>query len=177
VFILYAIPVGLIAGFLLGGRLERLGDLRFRWAWLAIAGLLAQIVLFSPAVASVVGEAGPTLYVVSTLAVFVALLRNWRIPGLAIVAIGAACNLLAIAANGGIMPAAPDAVAALGRAASEGFSNSVVIADPALRPLTDIFALPSWMPAANVFSIGDVLIGVGVAVVIALGMRGGAAPD
>ncbi len=44
--------------------------------------------------------------------------------------------------------------------------------DPALRPLTDIFALPTWLPAANVFSVGDVLIGVGVAVVIALGMRG-----
>jgi len=172
VFILYAIPIGLIAGLLLGGRIERLGDLRFHWAWLAIAGLVAQIVLFSPAVAEVVGEAGPTLYVASTLAVFVAVVRNWRIPGLAIVAIGAACNLLAIAANGGIMPAAPDAIAALGMDAAEGFSNSVVMADPALRPLTDIFALPAWMPAANVFSLGDVLIGVGVAVVIALGMRG-----
>ena len=105
-FILYAIPIGLIAGLLLGGRIERLGDLRFHWAWLAIAGLVAQIVLFSPAVAGVVGEAGPALYVASTLAVFVAVVRNWRIPGLAIVAIGAACNLLAIAANGGIMPAA-----------------------------------------------------------------------
>ncbi len=173
-FILYAIPIGLIAGLLLGGRIERLGDLRFHWAWLAIAGLVAQIVLFSPAVAEVVGEAGPTLYVASTLAVFVAVVRNWRIPGLAIVAIGAACNLLAIAANGGIMPAAPDAIAALGMDAAEGFSNSVVMADPALRPLTDIFALPAWMPAANVFSLGDVLIGVGVVVVIALGMRGAA---
>ena len=171
-FILYAIPIGLIAGLLLGGRIERLGDLQFHWAWLAIAGLVAQIVLFSPAVAGVVGEAGPALYVASTLAVFVAVVRNWRIPGLAIVAIGAACNLLAIAANGGIMPAAPDAIAALGMDAAEGFSNSVVMADPALRPLTDIFALPAWMPAANVFSLGDVLIGVGVAVVIALGMRG-----
>jgi len=163
--------------YLLGVRLERLGDLQFHWAWLAIAGLIAQVVLFSPAVASVVGEAGPALYVASTVAVFVAVLRNWRIPGLAIVAIGAVCNLLAIAANGGIMPAAPDAVAALGMEAAEGFSNSVVIADPALRPLTDIFALPTWMPAANVFSVGDVLIGVGVAVVIALGMRGGSTPD
>ena len=26
-------------------------------------------------------------------------------------------------------------------------------------PLTDIFALPAWLPFANVFSIGDVLIG------------------
>jgi Family of unknown function (DUF5317) len=177
VFILYAIPVGLIAGFLLGGRLERLGDLRFHWAWLAIAGLIAQVVLFSPAVASVVGAAGPTLYVASTVAVFTAVLRNWRIPGLTIVALGAACNLLAVAANGGVMPAAPEAVAALGMSAAEGFSNSVVVADPALRPLTDIFALPTWMPAANVFSVGDLLIGVGVAVVIVLGMRGGRAPD
>jgi hypothetical protein len=37
--------------------------------------------------------------------------------------------------------------------------------------LTDIFTLPPWVPFANVFSIGDVLIGLGVVVVIALGMR------
>ena len=170
-FILYAIPVGIVAGYLLGGRLDRLGDLRFHWAWLAIAGLLVQVVLFSPAVADRIGDLGPAVYVLSTLAVLVAVLRNWRIPGLAIVAIGAACNLVAIAANGGVMPASPEAVAALGREAAAGFSNSVVMVDPALRPLTDIFALPAGVPGANVFSIGDVLIGVGVATVIALGMR------
>ena len=171
-FILYAIPVGIIAGYLLGGRLDRLGDLRFHWAWLAVLGLLVQVVLFSPAIAERVGDLGPAIYVVSTVAVLIAVVRNWRIPGLAVVAIGAACNLLAIAANGGVMPASPDAVAALGMEAAAGFSNSVVMADPALRPLTDVFALPTWVPAANVFSIGDVLIGVGVALVIALGMRG-----
>ena len=171
-FILYAIPIGIVAGYLLGGRLDRLGDLHFHWAWLAIAGLFLQVVLFSPAVAERVGDLGPAVYVLSTLAVLVAVVRNWRIPGLAIVAVGAAGNLLAIAANGGVMPASPDAVAALGREAAAGFSNSVVMVDPALRPLTDIFALPSWVPGANVFSLGDVLIGVGVAVVIALGMRG-----
>ena len=32
-------------------------------------------------------------------------------------------------------------------------------------------ALPSWLPFANVFSVGDVLIGIGVAVTIALAMR------
>jgi hypothetical protein len=176
VFILYAIPIGITVGYLLGGRLERLGDLRFAWARVAILGLIVQVVLFSGPVASVVGDAGPILYMASTAAVLVAVLRNWRIPGLAIVAIGAASNLLAVAANGGVMPAAPDAVAALGAEAAEGFSNSVVMTDPALRPLTDILALPVWVPFANVFSVGDVLIGIGVATVIALGMRG-ARPD
>ena len=171
-FILYAIPIGIVAGYLLGGRLDRLGDVRFRWGWLAIVGLAVQIVLFSGPVADVVGDLGPPIYVASTAAVLIAVIRNWRIPGLALVAVGAASNLAAIAANGGVMPASPDAVAALGTVAGSGFSNSVVMADPALRPLTDIFALPTWIPFANVFSVGDVLIGVGVAIVIAVGMRG-----
>ena len=171
VFILYAIPIGIVAGYLMGGRLDGLGDIRFRWGWLAIGGLIAQVILFSPPAADIVGGLGPPFYVASTAAVLVAVVRNWRIPGLALVALGATSNLAAIAANGGIMPASPDAVAILGTEAGSGFSNSVVLSDPALRPLTDVFALPVWVPFANVFSVGDVLIGVGVATVIALGMR------
>lgn len=175
-FILYAIPIGIAAGYLLGGRLERLGDVRFAWGWLAIGGLVAQVILFSGPVSDSVGELGPLLYVASTAAVLVAVLRNWRIRGLALVALGAASNLAAIAANGGVMPASPEAAAALEAQAGPGFSNSVVMADAALRPLTDIFALPGWVPFANVFSVGDVLIGVGVAVVVALGMQRRGAP-
>jgi hypothetical protein len=169
VFILYAIPIGIAIGYLLGGRLEALGTIGFRWAPLAIAGLLVQVLLFSGPVAAVVGSAGPPLYVASTAVMLVAVARNLRIPGMVLVLAGAASNLLAIAANGGVMPASPDAVAALGPADEGGFSNSVVMTDPALRPLTDIFALPSWVPFANVFSVGDVLIGLGVVAVIALG--------
>ena len=42
-----------------------------------------------------------------------------------------------------------------------------------LAPLTDIFAIPAGLPFANVFSIGDVLIAVGVVLTIAIGMRRG----
>ena len=107
----------------------------------------------------------------------VAVLRNVRIPGLALVALGAASNLLAIAGQRrGHAGVARRRSRALEPETGPGFSNSVVMADPALRPLTDIFALPAWLPFANVFSIGDVLIGLGVAVVIALGMRAHARP-
>jgi hypothetical protein len=173
VFALYAIPLGIVLGYLLGGRLDRLATLEFHWAWLAVAGLVAQVILFSAPVATSVGAAGPPLYVASTVAVLAAVARNLRtIPALGIVALGAISNLAAIVANGGIMPASPEAVAALGSETEAGFSNSVVIADPALRPLTDIFALPAWLPLANIFSVGDVLIGIGIVLVIALGMRG-----
>jgi hypothetical protein len=171
-FILYAIPLGIALGYLLGGRLEHLGEIRFRWGWLAIAGLLVQVVLFSGALDGMVGdELGAAIYVGSTAAVLVAVLRNLALPGMVLVALGAASNLAAIVANGGVMPTTEAALAAAGLDPADGFSNSAVLADPALAPLTDLFALPPWLPFANVFSIGDVLLGVGVAVVIALGMR------
>jgi hypothetical protein len=174
VFILYAIPIGIVAGYLTGGRLERLGTLRLRWAPLALLGLAIQVLIFSDPVSRLVGDAGPAVYVASTAIVLVAVLRNVTIPGVALIAVGAGCNLAAILANGGWMPADAAALASVGGLPS-GASNSIVVADPALGPLTDLFALPAAMPLANVFSVGDVLIGAGIAVTIALAMR--AAPS
>jgi hypothetical protein len=170
VFILYAIPIGIVIGYLLGGRLERLQALRIRWAPVAILGLLVQIAIFSEPIGELVGDAAPWIYVASTVGVLAAVLRNLDIPGVAFIAIGAGCNLAAIIANGGYMPADPAALMSVGGPGG-GHTNSVVVADPALRPLTDLFALPAWLPFANVFSIGDVLMGIGIAATIALAMR------
>jgi hypothetical protein len=169
-FILYAIPIGIVVGLLLGGSIDRLGDLRLRWAPLAVLGLLVQVALFADPISAVMGGWAPAIYVVSTAAVLVAVLRDVRLPGMALIAVGAASNLAAIVANGGYMPASPAALASVVDLSS-GYSNSVVIADPALAPLTDLFALPAAFPLANVFSIGDVLIGVGVAATIVFAMR------
>lgn len=171
-FILYAIPIGIVVGALAGGRLDSLAGLRLRWVPLILLGLLVQVAVFTDAGGRAAGDAGPAIYAASTAAVFVAVLRNLRVPGVALIAIGAGCNLAAIVANGGWMPADPDALAAVGGLA-DGYTNSVVVADPALQPLTDVFALPGWLPLANVFSIGDVLIGVGIVVTIAVAMRAG----
>jgi len=171
VFVLYAIPIGIVAGYVVGGRLDRLSTLRLRWVPLILIGLLVQVAIFTDAVGRAVGDAGPAIYVASTAAVLVAVLRNVRIPGVAPIAVGAAMNLAAIAANGGWMPADAAALTSVGGLGS-GYTNSIVVADPALAPLTDLFALPAWLPLANVFSLGDVLIGIGLAATIALAMRG-----
>ena len=177
-FMIYAIAIGIVGGLLLGGRIDRLAEVRFHWAWLALAGLLIQVALFSAPVADAVGDAGAPIYVVSTLAVFVVVLRNRSIPGLPIVALGAASNLVAIVANGGWMPAAPGALESIGQHIGPDYSNSRELAAPLLGPLTDVFAMPSWLPFANVFSVGDLLIGAGVAVTIAIAMRSrNPAPD
>ena len=170
-FILYAIVIGLALGLLLGGRMAGLGDLHFRWPWLFMAGLLAQIVLFSDAVTQSIGDLGVPIYIGSTAVVLAAVLLNRRITGMPIVALGAFSNFAAIVANGGYMPADPGALAALGKVEPTVYSNSAVVAHPMLGPLTDLFALPTWLPYANVFSVGDIVIVVGVATVIVSAMR------
>ena len=70
----------------------------------------------------------------STLLVGAAVLRNLGSPGHArSIVLGAACNMAAILANGGYMPATPEALAALGKAAPTIYSNSAVVAQPGPR--------------------------------------------
>jgi len=173
-FLLYAIAIGLTLGLLTGGRPEGLARLQLRWAPLAIAGFAAQVILFAAPVSDRVGDAGPLLYVASTALVLVAVTRNVRLAGLPIVVLGAVSNLTAIAANGGFMPASPTAIDALGRHAATTYSNSAMLANPALAALTDQYALRGGLRLANVFSIGDALIALGVAVAIVSAMRSAA---
>jgi hypothetical protein len=170
-FILYALVVGLLIGLLAGGRLESIAETRFRWGWLVLLALAIQIVLFSPFVGDGFREASRWIYVGSTALVVVVVLLNLRLTGLPIVLAGALSNLAAILANGGSMPASPSALAAVGQTVGDGPTNSTVVAHPALEPLTDIFAMPAWLPLANIFSVGDVLIAIGVAVAIVAAMR------
>ena len=170
-FILYAVLAGLVAGLVTGGRLGGIGELRLRWPWLMFVGLAIQIVLFSDQVAAQVGDLGPVVYVGSTLLVLAALTQNLSVPGIPVVVLGAVSNLAAILANGGYMPASAQALASLGKSPPSIYSNSAVVEHPALEPLTDIFALPPWLPFANIFSLGDLLIGIGVSWAIAAAMH------
>jgi hypothetical protein len=80
-----------------------------------------------------------------------------------LVALGAALNLLVISVNGGVMPASPSALAGAGLPVNEpGFQNSTALAEPRLAFLGDVFSLPASWPLSNVFSVGDVLIALGV---------------
>jgi hypothetical protein len=163
--LLYAVVFGLIVGLLTGGRLSGLGAVRMRFWQVALVGLLFQLALFSSPLARVVGDLGPLLYVGSTIVVLAALLTNVRLPGFPLIVAGALLNLAVILVNGGQMPASPDALAALTGVAAvptTDFSNSVLaVPGTPLWFLGDVFVLPRPFPFANVFSFGDVLIGVG----------------
>ena len=92
---------------------------------------------------------------------------NRRIPGVGLVGVGGALNIIAIVSNGGTMPASASALAASGWRPQAGhFTNSAVVAHPKLAVLGDVFATPRWLPAHDVFSIGDMLIVLAVAVLV-----------
>ena len=171
--LVFFLALGVAGGLLLGGTPAALGEVRFRWWALAVGGLLFQVVLFAPSVAETVGDLGPAFYVASTVAVLAALLRNIRQPWFRLIALGAGLNLLAIVANGGVMPADPAALAAAGLLdrSDAVFSNTAAVPHAAFAVLGDNLATPSWIPFANVLSIGDLLIGLGAAAWLATTMR------
>lgn len=178
--LLYALPLGLLVGRLSGGRIAHLACVRFRWGPLAISGLSFQVALFSEPLASEVGHAGPGLYVASTAIVLLVILRNISAAGMSVITAGALLNLAAIVANGGQMPADPAAVAALtDRPAlvADSFTNSTMGGPGTALPfLGDTMVFPRPIPLANVFSIGDLLIGLGAVIFLARTMRRTAAP-
>ncbi len=171
-FILYAVVAGLVIGLASGGTPARLGRLQIAWAPVIAVGLVLQVLLFSTAIGDALGTVAPPVYVVSQVIVLAAVWRNRAIPGMPVVLLGGAANLVAIVANGGYMPVSPDALVALGRPPTDGYVNSRLVEGVVLAPLTDIFAMPGWLPLANIFSVGDLLIGVGVAIAVVAAMHG-----
>ncbi len=170
-FVLYAVAGGLLVGLLTGGRWTSLGSLRIRWSLLIVLAIVLQVALFAEPIAGQVGTMGPLLYVGSTALVIAAVARNLAVRGMPLVLAGALSNMTAVLVNGGYMPASQSALDLAGRSVPTVYSNSSSAADPALWPLTDVLALPGWMPLANVFSLGDALIGLGIAAIVVLTMR------
>lgn len=104
------------------------------------------------------------------LFVFVAL--NWRRPGISVLGLGMALNFLAIVSNGGLMPVSPahmreagseEKLAGLvpGDAIPDSLSVLLEPEDTDLEWLVDRFVWDS--PGVfTVFSVGDVIIGLGL---------------
>jgi hypothetical protein len=76
-----------------------------------------------------------------------------------------------VVAIGGHMPADPAAIAAAGEAYSGVNANSVAAESPALPWLIDRWAAPEWVPWANVYSVGDLLILAGATLLVAAATR------
>lgn len=150
---------------LAGGRLSRLADMRPRavWAVLLAAALQVGITDVIPGGSHAL-HAGVHVfsYVLDAYFVF----ANRRLAGFPLVALGAALNVLAIVANGGVMPASATALRISGISSRPGFDNSAALAHAHLGFLGDVIPVPGPWPIGNVLSVGDLVIFLGALVVL-----------
>jgi hypothetical protein len=149
-----------------GGSLTALSRVRLRYAPAIFGAIALQVAILG---AMPGGSSGlhRALHVGSYALVAVFVIANWSLPGMRLLALGATLNLTAIVANHGVMPASRSALRTAGMAAaSPEFLNSAAVAHPRLLFFGDILAVPQQVPLANVYSIGDVFIAIGVAIAI-----------
>ena len=156
----------LLPALLRRGALTALRSARFRSAYLLPAALGLQVLVVNvfPRLPHVVGSA---VHLISygMLAAFLA--RNIRLPGIWLTGLGAAANAVTITVNGGVLPASAAALRAAGWDPYDTvFANSASLPSPRLAFLGDNYVTPSWVPFANVYSIGDVLIIAGVVLLV-----------
>ena len=161
--VVFAVLSGMTIATITGGRFRRFASLDMRCIWLIWLTIIVQTLLFELPPTIVTDDVYAQIHLATYAAAFLFLWLNRHIPGALIIGAGAGANAVAIAANGGVMPASPAAWRTAGlEAAAEGdFANSDITPDANLAFLGDIFAIPASWPLSNVFSIGDIVIVLG----------------
>ncbi|NLE77410.1 MAG: DUF5317 domain-containing protein [Chloroflexi bacterium] len=178
--LLAAAVVGVLVGWMRGGRWQALADVPFRWGGWALAALAAQLL-----VVRAVGPEGQGLRWAVMAAAYTLLLavawRNCRLPGVWMVGLGLLLNGAVILANGGAMPITPemaqqigvpaDVVGRVAGALAAGAKDIILPQEQtALWILSDILRLPLGGRVA--FSVGDVWLALGVVRLVERSMSG-----
>lgn len=166
-----AIAFGVALGLAGGGSLSNLALLKFRWPLVLVGAVaLRYVVTFSP-----LSRVEGAQYVYAASLAVIVLWTVWhlrRLPGVWLVTLGAALNLLVVLANGGRMPV--DATLAAqqlgGILAEHGHIGQYTV----MGADTQLGFLGDWMslgPLPEAYSPGDVLIAMGIALVILISLH------
>lgn len=175
--LLTPVLIALTIALLRGGSLRNLATLPLRGTAFFLAALAVQIVLYLPGIrtSALVHDYGAAFYVVSMGLALVGALRNWRLGvALRVAALGLALNTLVIALNGGYMPTNAAAMQAVqGTATVREIANphlygNTHFAGPSTRLTVFSDVIPVRVPGGpgNVYSVGDVLLAAGIAVLV-----------
>jgi hypothetical protein len=170
--------IGVAVALVRGGSFAGWAKIHVYWSSVALGSLAVQLILHNHptdhqpwAIAW-----GPLIWTACLAALCAMLMRNafaFRLSryAWALAALGVGLNLLVVISNGGYMPQSDEA-----RIAVRGGSLAVdepsqpqlrnvvqMNAETRLSLLGDVIPEPAWFPRSNVISIGDLLLGSGLA--------------
>lgn len=156
----------------------------FNYFWLVPVFFLPQMfVFYLPGIRSQIADSLVSVcLVVSLLGLLLFCVINKQMPGMPVLMIGLLLNLMAIVANGGLMPlstqtaahlAPPETLAKLIVGNRFGVGKDVLLSpETIIFPwLADRFVPPDWFPYQFAFSLGDVFIGIGAFLLISLSAK------
>ncbi len=146
---------------LTGKSLAPLAHIQIRSSWVIWASMLLQLpITLIPDFPTLAGQ---IVHMFSFALAGVFAWSNRHLPGELVIAGGGFLNLIAIAANGGTMPASAWAWRVAGfPPPTDAFGNSSPVPSARLPWLGDVFAVPASWPFSNVFSVGDLAIVAGL---------------
>ncbi len=149
--------------------------LQIHWGWLVSLALLPQILAFYvPATSQFFPDnVARVVLVLSQIALLLFAWRNRHSWAFWIMGAGLAINLAAIVANGGLMPISPETLHQLVPQHPLDFwpvgerlpgTKDIILASDNIRLpwFVDRFTTPAWYSQATAFSLGDVMLAVGV---------------
>lgn len=154
-----AVGAGLLVGLALRGSLANLAAVEVRWMALLIAAVTARLIAMAP-FADMRGIAH--FLSLALIALFAA--SNLRLTGARLAMLGSGLNAAVVGINGGAMPVTPEAA---GLIQAQATADSLHALSRDAAPFGDVLALPPL----GVYSVGDVMLSVGVFLFTVSSMR------
>lgn len=165
-----AVILGLLIGYVRGGRMLNIGNMHIRGWLLVIIAFVLQIVPIFLGVVPIIGNYGHVISFSAMILMLLVVCINLDKKGFWLIALGAVMNILAMSFNGLLMPVSLESMNYIGLTdVVEAVKTGQVVNYMSIQEvahwsqyLGKTLSLPKMYPLAKVISIGDLIMSLGV---------------